>query len=101
MQQQKRAVDCGHWPLTRYNPVVRETGGNPFMLDSLRPSLPLVEYRKWEGRFTRLARENPAEAERLLNIAQEAVNQHWAQYEELATRNAADFHPDARRENDS
>jgi len=101
LQQQKRAVDCGHWPLTRYNPVIRETGGNPFMLDSLRPSLPLVDYRKWEGRFTRLARENPAEAERLMAIAQEVVKQRWAQYEEMATRNADDFHPDARREHDS
>lgn len=72
-----------------------------FLSASLRPSLPLVEYLKWEGRFTRLAKENQAEAERLLDIAQEAIKQRWSQYEELATLNAADFHPDARREQES
>jgi pyruvate-ferredoxin/flavodoxin oxidoreductase len=97
LTQQKRAVDSGHWPLIRYNPVIRETGGIPFTLDSLRPSIPLAEYRKHEGRYRSLARENPEEAERLLDIAQEVVYQRWAVYERMATREAAQFHPDARR----
>jgi pyruvate-ferredoxin/flavodoxin oxidoreductase len=98
LQQQKRAVDCGHWPLIRYNPVIRESGGIPFTLDSLRPSLKLAEYRKHEGRYRLLAQENKQEADRLLEIAQEVVYQRWATYEEMATRNAAKFHPDARRD---
>ena len=98
MQQQKRAVDCGHWPLIRYNPYIREAGGIPFTLDSLRPRIPLADYRRHEDRFVSLAREHPEEAERLLNIAQEVVYQRWATYEEMATRNAADFHPDPRRD---
>ncbi|MDT8319348.1 MAG: thiamine pyrophosphate-dependent enzyme, partial [Xanthomonadales bacterium] len=98
MQQQKRAVDCGHWPLIRYNPYIREAGGIPFTLDSLRPRIPLVDYRRHEDRFLSLAREHPEEAERLMNIAQEVVYQRWATYEEMATRNAADFHPDPRRD---
>lgn len=97
LQQQKRAVDCGHWPLIRYNPVIREAGGIPFTLDSLRPTLSLAEYRQYEGRFKLLQRQNPEEAERLLKIAEKTVHQRWAIYEEMATRNAADFHPDARR----
>ncbi len=40
-------------------------------------------------------------SERLLDIAQEVIKQRWGHYEELATRNAADFHPDARREQES
>jgi pyruvate-ferredoxin/flavodoxin oxidoreductase len=32
LQQQKRAVDSGHWPLIRYNPMIREAGGIPFTL---------------------------------------------------------------------
>ncbi len=98
LQQQKRAVDCGHWPLIRYNPVIRDNGGIPFSLDSLRPTIPLAEYRQHEGRFQLLARQNPEEAERLLKIAQKVVLQRWSVYEEAATRNAADFHPDARRD---
>lgn len=98
LQQQKRAVHCGHWPLIRYNPVIRESGGIPFTLDSLRPTLPLGEYRKHEGRYRSLQQAHPEEAVRLLEIAEKVVNQRWAVYEEMATRNAADFHPDARRD---
>jgi len=98
LQQQKRAVDCGHWPLIRYNPVIREAGGIPFTLDSLRPTLSLDDYRKHETRFLSLHRQHPEEAARLLKIAEKSVQQRWAVYEEMATRNAADFHPDARRE---
>jgi len=98
MQQQKRAVDSGHWPLIRFNPVVRDEGGIPFTLDSLRPSLPLVDYRKHEGRFTLLARENPEEAARLAEIAQQAVHLRWDVYERMAGRRATDFHADPRRD---
>jgi pyruvate-ferredoxin/flavodoxin oxidoreductase len=98
LQQQKKAVDSGHWPLIRYNPVIREDGGIPFTLDSLRPRIPLSEYRKAETRFRALEREHPDEAARLMDIAQNVVNQRWALYEEMATRNAADFAPDARRD---
>jgi pyruvate-ferredoxin/flavodoxin oxidoreductase len=97
LQQQKRAVDCGHWPLMRYNPLIREAGGIPFTLDSLRPSLPLADYRKHEGRFQSLASTNPEEAARLLGLAQEVVYQRWSVYEDLATRNAAAFNPDTRQ----
>jgi len=97
LQQQKRAVDCGHWPLIRYNPVIRESGGIPFTLDSLRPTLPLAEYRKHEGRYRSLQQAHPEEAARLLQIAEKVVYQRWAVYEEMATRNATDYHPDARR----
>jgi pyruvate-ferredoxin/flavodoxin oxidoreductase len=98
MQQQKRAVDSGHWPLIRFNPVVRDEGGIPFTLDSLRPSLPLVDYRKHEGRYKLLARENPEEADRLAEIAQQAVHLRWDVYEKMAGRRATDFHADPRRD---
>ena len=98
LRQQQLAVRSGHWPLIRYNPVMLESGGIPFTLDSLRPSIPLSAYRQHEGRFRVLAAEAPEEAERLMNIAQAVVHQRWAIYEQMATRNAADFHPDARRD---
>jgi len=98
MQQQKRAVSSGHWPLIRYNPLVRDGGGVPFTLDSLRPSIPLVEYRQHEGRFKLLARENPEEAARLAEIAQKAAHLRWEVYEKMAGRGAADFPQDARRD---
>ena len=98
MHQQKRAVTSGHWPLIRYNPMVRDGGGVPFTLDSLRPSIPLVDYRKHEGRYKLLARENPEEADRLAGIAQQAVHLRWDVYEKMAGRSASDFHADPRRD---
>jgi pyruvate-ferredoxin/flavodoxin oxidoreductase len=98
LQQQKRAVASGHWPLIRYNPIIREEGGVPFTLDSLRPSLPLMEYRKHEGRYRQLARDNPEEAERLARIAERAVALRWDVYEKMAARRADQFHADPRRD---
>ena len=44
-----------------------------------------------------LRNSDPAEAERLLGLAQEAVDQRWQTYEEMATRGASQFTADARR----
>jgi len=98
LQQQKRAVDSGHWPLIRYNPLIREAGGVPFTLDSLRPTLPLMEYRKHEGRFRQLSRDNPEEAERLSRIAEQAARLRWQVYEKMAMRHAEEFPADGRRD---
>jgi pyruvate-ferredoxin/flavodoxin oxidoreductase len=98
LDQQYRAVASGYWPLIRYDPVARSNGGNPFLLDSPRPRLPLVEYTRRELRYRSLASSDPAEAERLGELAEEAVAQRFAVYEEMATRSAGDFAADARRE---
>ena len=98
LDQQYRAVGSGHWPLIRYDPVVRADGGNPFLLDSPRPRMSLADYRKGELRFRALAGAEPAEAERLLALAQEAADLRWQTYEEMATRNASSFAHDARKE---
>ncbi|MEZ5093521.1 pyruvate:ferredoxin (flavodoxin) oxidoreductase [Nocardioides sp.] len=97
LDQQKRAVDSGHWPLVRYDPTLRDHGLNPFMLDSPRPTIPLRDYVYSELRYRSLRDAAPEEAERLLGLAQAAVDQRWATYEEMATRSAADFLPDPRR----
>ena len=98
LQQQKRAVASGHWPLIRYNPVIREAGGIPFTLDCLRPTLSLLDYRKHEGRFQTLAQTNKEEADRLMDIAQKTAFLRWDVYEKMAGRSAADFPADPRRE---
>jgi len=99
LKQQYGAVASGHWPLIRYDPVVRASGDNPFLLDSPRPRMSLAEYRKGELRFRALAAAQPVEAERLLNLAQQVADQRWRLYEEMATRSAGEFLSDARRRN--
>ena len=97
LDQQYRAVASGHWPLVRYDPAVRSSGGNPFQLDSPRPRIPLEDYIYNELRYRMLRNADPAEAERLLGLAQEAVDQRWRTYEEMATRGADRFAADPRR----
>jgi pyruvate-ferredoxin/flavodoxin oxidoreductase len=98
LSQQYRAVASGHWPLVRYDPMLRTADGNPFMLDSPRPRIGLTDYTQRELRYRSLSRTDPAEAERLGALAQEAVDQRWATYEEMATRSAKRFPADARKE---
>lgn len=98
LTQQYRAVNSGHWPLMRYNPVVRDRGGNPFLLDSPRPRLSLSQYQSAELRYKVLKAADPDEAERLIELAQAQVNRKWAEYEELATRGAERFAADPRKD---
>ncbi len=93
LDQQYRAVASGYWPLIRYDPLVRSAGGNPFLLDSPRPRMPLADYTNRELRYRALANTNPAEAERLHGMAEEAVARRWSVYEEMATRGPQDFPP--------
>ncbi|HEU4491854.1 MAG TPA: pyruvate:ferredoxin (flavodoxin) oxidoreductase [Jiangellales bacterium] len=98
LDQQYRAVASGYWPLIRYDPVARAAGGNPFLLDSPRPRIPLADYTNRELRFRTLANTDPAEAERLHGLAEEAVAQRWDVYEEMATRGAHRYPADPRRD---
>jgi pyruvate-ferredoxin/flavodoxin oxidoreductase len=91
LAQQYRAVASGHWPLLRYDPTVREAGGNPFQLDSPRPRIPLADYLYRELRYRVLRSSRPEHAEELLRLAEAAVEQRWNTYEELATHGAERF----------
>jgi pyruvate-ferredoxin/flavodoxin oxidoreductase len=98
LDQQYRAVASGYWPLIRYDPLARAAGGNPFLLDSPRPRIALADYTNRELRFRTLANTDPAEAERLHGLAEEAVAQRWDVYEEMATRGAHRYPADPRRD---
>lgn len=96
LDQQYKAVHCGHWPLMRYNPVLAEEGRNPFLLDSPRPDKSWRDYTKLELRYRMLAKAHPEEAERLLDLGQRQVEKRWKEYEEMAIRGADEFVVDAR-----
>jgi pyruvate-ferredoxin/flavodoxin oxidoreductase len=85
LDQQNRAVHSGYWPLLRYNPQVRQSGENPFVLDSPRPTLKLRDYADNELRYRMLRHTNPKSADRLMQMAQAAVDRKWKLYEEMAT----------------
>ena len=67
--QQKKAVDSGHWPLYRYNPDLASQGKNPLQLDSKEPTLPLGDYVYGENRYKMLQRSNPELSKQLIECA--------------------------------
>jgi pyruvate-ferredoxin/flavodoxin oxidoreductase len=88
LDQQKLAVQSGHWPLFRYNP--NSAPGNPtFVLDSRAPSVPLDQYIYNEARYTMLRQSDPKAARELLEQAQQDVEARWKHYEALAHTSAA------------
>ncbi|MDR0284565.1 MAG: pyruvate:ferredoxin (flavodoxin) oxidoreductase [Propionibacteriaceae bacterium] len=95
LDQQYRAVNCGHWPLIRYNPVSRWEGGNPFLLDSPKPRLKVKDYMYNELRYKMLLTHDPEEAERMAELTQITVDQRWEQYEQMAKQSADAYAADA------
>ncbi|MEI8188966.1 MAG: pyruvate:ferredoxin (flavodoxin) oxidoreductase [candidate division NC10 bacterium] len=84
LDQQKAAVQSGHWPLIRYNPDLVKQGKNPLVLDSKAPSITLDKFENNETRFTMLTHSDPEAAKRLLQTAQEEVSARWRLYEHWA-----------------
>ncbi|MFB3904595.1 MAG: pyruvate:ferredoxin (flavodoxin) oxidoreductase [Acidobacteriota bacterium] len=86
LEEQKAAVDSGHWPLYRYNPDLAAQGKNPMQLDSREPKIPVKDYCYRETRFKMLTKTKPEEAKRLMELAQQDVNNRRRLYEYLASR---------------
>jgi len=84
MTNQKLAVECGHWPIYRFDPRLAEQGKNPLKLDSKPPKIRFEDYAYMETRYRMLTKSHPEEAKRLMKLAQEDVEARWKALEELA-----------------
>jgi pyruvate-ferredoxin/flavodoxin oxidoreductase len=84
LDQQKLAVQSGHWPLFRYNPELIAEGKNPLIIESKDPSIPFEQYAYNETRYRMLAQSDEERAEELLKMAQKDVNSRWRMYKQLA-----------------
>jgi pyruvate-ferredoxin/flavodoxin oxidoreductase len=84
LEQQKLAVQSGHWPLFRYNPDLLEEGHNPLVIDSKEPSIPLEQYVYNESRYRMLAQSDEQRAETLLKLAQKDIKSRWNMYRQMA-----------------
>jgi len=87
LDQQKAAVDSGHWILYRYDPRRRDDDKNPLQIDSKAPSIPLAEYIYKETRYKMLTKSMPERAKELLGDAEEMVKLRWIKYQEMAKAN--------------
>jgi len=84
LNDQKKAVNSGAWPLIRYNPMLKKEGKNPFILDSKEPSIPFEEYAYGENRFRVLKQTNPQLAAELMKMAEEDVKERFRLYKHLS-----------------
>jgi len=86
LEEQKKAVASGHWPLFRYNPMLSLEGKNPLNLDSKAPSIKLDEYIYNENRYMVLKRSDPERAKQLLEKSQKHVEEQYELYRYLADK---------------
>ena len=85
LEQQKKAVACGYWPLFRFDPRRAEKGENPMKLDSAAPKGSLRDFTANETRFQMLERINPERSAMLQDMAAESVKERFALYQQMAT----------------
>jgi len=84
------AVKSGLWPLYRYDPRLADEGKNPLQLDSRAPSIPLTEFAYNETRYRMLLQTNEERAEKLMEKAQEGINERWTLYQQMANLTYSD-----------
>ncbi len=84
LDQQKKAVQSGLWPIYRYDPRLVDAGQNPLLLDSKEPSIPVEEYMYSETRFRMLTQSDEERAEALLKLSKEDSKARWSFYSQLA-----------------
>jgi len=92
VDEQKKAVACGHWPLYRYNPVLIAQDKNPLQLDSKAPTISFEEYAMGENRYRVLKKNNPETAAELIKKGNEWTTRRFKLYEKMA---AMTFEPDS------
>jgi pyruvate-ferredoxin/flavodoxin oxidoreductase len=83
-EEERRAVETGYWPLYRYNPLLKEEGKNPFILDSKEPAGDFREFLMGEVRYSSLTRTFPESAEALFKKAEEDMKERYEIYKQMA-----------------
>jgi len=84
IENQKKAVKSGHFPLYRFNPMLAKEGKNPLTLDSKEPSLDIGDYMYGELRFRALKQTNPEKAIEYLETARADAARRYDLYKHLA-----------------
>jgi len=80
----KKAVEAGYWHLYRYNPLLKEEGKNPFILDSKEPTASFKDFLLGEVRYASLTKVQPEKAEELFEQAEKEAKEKYKMYESMA-----------------
>ena len=82
--EHKKAVECGHWPLYRFDPRLIDQGKNPLQMDSKAPTLDFEEYAYGENRYRSLKMAKPELAAELMKQAKADTEYRWNLMQQLA-----------------
>lgn len=80
-EEEKKAVDCGYWPLYRYNPDKPE--GEKFTWETKPATKPYQDFLDGEVRYSSLRKVNPAQADDLFAKAAEDAKHRLSFYEKV------------------
>jgi pyruvate-ferredoxin/flavodoxin oxidoreductase len=84
VDEQKKVVSSGYWPLYRYNPARAAEGKNPLQLDSKAPTTSFEDFANGENRYKVLRKINPEAADRLMKKASAWAAGRFEYYQKLA-----------------
>jgi pyruvate-ferredoxin/flavodoxin oxidoreductase len=84
VEEQKRAVACGHWPLYRFDPRLEAAGKSPFTIDSGEPTISFEEYAYHENRYRALRQADPELAAELMKRSERDVQRRWQYLKHMA-----------------
>ncbi|CAE7630777.1 PFOR [Symbiodinium pilosum] len=87
---QRDAVECGYWPLYRFNPSLARAGDNPFILDSKKVTGDVMKFLNRQNRYAQLVRSSPAVAEKLQGELQVYLKQRHASLKQKASELSQD-----------
>ncbi len=80
----KKAVDAGYWHLYRHQPLLKEQGKNPLILDSKKPTASFKDFILGEIRYSSLATVFPEKADEMFNVAEQHAQERYDTYQRLA-----------------
>jgi pyruvate-ferredoxin/flavodoxin oxidoreductase len=84
-EEEKLAVQCGYWPLYRYNPLLSQEGKNPFILDSKAPDGTLKDFLSGENRYNLLERTFPEMAHKYQQEMEQYILKRYEILRRMAT----------------
>lgn len=85
LTEAKQAINSGYWSLYRFNPMLRETGGNPMTLDFKRPNFDeMPAFMRNQVRFSSLERTHPEVAEKLFAKTVEDAKTRFFHYANMS-----------------
>jgi pyruvate-ferredoxin/flavodoxin oxidoreductase len=87
VDEQKKVVSSGYWPLYRYNPALAAEGKNPLQLDSKAPTTTFEDFASGENRYNVLKKINPEAAALLMKKASAWTADRFEYYQKLAALN--------------